>query len=1347
MVELHQPYMAELGHSTPAACNKYRYGKNKNMAVQIQLRRGTSTEWSNVNPILAPGEIAVETNTRKIKLGDGTSPWNSLEYSGADSALAQAGYDQANTGTTLAQNAYATANLGYSQANTSTTLAQAAYDKANTSSVDLSMIMEDVLPAIGSVYDIGSATNSWYNGYFTNAVNLGDDISITADESFSTVFVDREVVDEFEVVAPWVSDVNLNTARFSHAGAGTQDAALAFGGFNSYPGGGSSDQSSTEEYNGTSWSFGGNLNTVRYDHAGAGTQDAALAFGGFVTGVGRVTSTEEYNGTSWSSGGNLITARFRHAGAGTQDAALAIGGNDNSANVLSLTEEYNGTSWASGGNLISARESPASAGTQDAALAFGGLDITRSNTLTSTEEYNGTSWSFGGNLNTARYEPAGAGTQDAALAIGGAFRSTEEYDGTGWSFGGNLITARFSHAGAGTQDAALAFGGVDSDLLLSSTEKYNRTITINTVITTVTDEVTIPEPLLNINADLSAKDIIGSSLLLNDIAIVDNVITPLSTPLYGDRQLIIDGNLNVEGTSKDTGWIKVPVVESEIIGLQPGAWSTGGNLSSGRNLHAGTGTQDAALAFGGGRDDSVAFSTEEYDGTSWSSGGNLIVNRSDPAGAGTQDAALAFGGQGGGTGMAPGSTEEYNGTSWASGGNLITGRAGEGAGTQDAALAFGGFTTSGVILSSTEEYDGTSWSSGGNLITGRDNHAGAGTQDAALAFGGFASSVQKYLSSMEEYDGTSWSTGGNLNIARRDHAGAGTQDAALAIGGAQTFISQPSGVDVGESMTSTEEYDGTSWSFGGNLSIAKKSGSSAGTQNAGLSVGGVTFGSVRLSLTEEYNKLPIFKGPTTEGQPGSIRFNKDTNSFESNDGAKWESVQTGPATVFADNNNFNVTTTLTPVNEFDQGSDNNFFGNYAGCSNTTGRNNNFFGACAGRLNTTGFFNNFIGTFAGRFNSTGCDNNFIGSRAGYNNTSGFLNNFIGRDAGRDNTTGAFNNFFGAYAGRENTTGRGNNFSGREAGQLNTTGSYNNFFGAGAGRFNSTGCDNNFIGSRAGYSNTTGSYNNFFGTCAGCDNTTGSNNNFFGTSAGRLNTTGTHNNFFGACAGRSNTTGYNNNFISTFAGCCNTTGCCNNFFGAYAGCRNTTGFNNNFFGASAGRLNTTGSHNNFFGAGAGCRNTTGCNNILIGCGTGQNATWGLACITTESNRIILGNCAHTCAQIQVAWTVVSDARDKCIFGSVPHGRGFLEKINPIEFAFKDRTTNEITDPEGKRRYGFSAQEVLAAEGENAVIVSDDNPEKLQMTNDYLIPILVNAVKELSEEVDSLKLKVKLLIESGS
>lgn len=50
----------------------------------IKLRRGTAAEWTTNNPILAAGEMGIETDTRKFKFGDGTTPWNTLAYASAE---------------------------------------------------------------------------------------------------------------------------------------------------------------------------------------------------------------------------------------------------------------------------------------------------------------------------------------------------------------------------------------------------------------------------------------------------------------------------------------------------------------------------------------------------------------------------------------------------------------------------------------------------------------------------------------------------------------------------------------------------------------------------------------------------------------------------------------------------------------------------------------------------------------------------------------------------------------------------------------------------------------------------------------------------------------------------------------------------------------------------------------------------------------------------------------------------------------------------------------------------------------------------------------------------------------
>ena len=50
------------------------------MANRIQLRRDGAQQWANVNPILAQGELGIEIDTSRLKIGDGVTSWNSLRY-------------------------------------------------------------------------------------------------------------------------------------------------------------------------------------------------------------------------------------------------------------------------------------------------------------------------------------------------------------------------------------------------------------------------------------------------------------------------------------------------------------------------------------------------------------------------------------------------------------------------------------------------------------------------------------------------------------------------------------------------------------------------------------------------------------------------------------------------------------------------------------------------------------------------------------------------------------------------------------------------------------------------------------------------------------------------------------------------------------------------------------------------------------------------------------------------------------------------------------------------------------------------------------------------------------------
>lgn len=47
---------------------------------KLQLRRDTAADWTAANPILADGEMGIETDTNSVKIGNGVARWNELVY-------------------------------------------------------------------------------------------------------------------------------------------------------------------------------------------------------------------------------------------------------------------------------------------------------------------------------------------------------------------------------------------------------------------------------------------------------------------------------------------------------------------------------------------------------------------------------------------------------------------------------------------------------------------------------------------------------------------------------------------------------------------------------------------------------------------------------------------------------------------------------------------------------------------------------------------------------------------------------------------------------------------------------------------------------------------------------------------------------------------------------------------------------------------------------------------------------------------------------------------------------------------------------------------------------------------
>ena len=55
--------------------------------AKIKFRRDTAAAWTGQNPTLAQGEPGFEHDTGLFKIGDGSTAWTSLDYSGGGDQL------------------------------------------------------------------------------------------------------------------------------------------------------------------------------------------------------------------------------------------------------------------------------------------------------------------------------------------------------------------------------------------------------------------------------------------------------------------------------------------------------------------------------------------------------------------------------------------------------------------------------------------------------------------------------------------------------------------------------------------------------------------------------------------------------------------------------------------------------------------------------------------------------------------------------------------------------------------------------------------------------------------------------------------------------------------------------------------------------------------------------------------------------------------------------------------------------------------------------------------------------------------------------------------------------------
>ena len=277
------------------------------------------------------------------------------------------------------------------------------------------------------------------------------------------------------------------------------------------------------------------------------------------------------------------------------------------------------------------------------------------------------------------------------------------------------------------------------------------------------------------------------------------------------------------------------------------AWVSSASMATARGYGAANGTQTASLYTGGLEPGGTYYAnTEEYNGSGWSAGGALPTQNYAAGSCGTQTAALFFGGSNNPGGITV-NTYTYNGSSWtATPNSLNSGRDYIcGTGTQTSALAYCGRVTSPSLATVTnfEEWNGSSWTALTAAPTAVALSMGSGPETASFfASGGTNNGGSPYLSTTQEYNGSTLSAGGNVNTGRSAGGAAGDSSAGLIFGG-----------DVsGTSQTKTETYDGTSFSEIADMSTAMRGvGNGSGATNAAAVVSG-SYGPPALGTTEEF---------------------------------------------------------------------------------------------------------------------------------------------------------------------------------------------------------------------------------------------------------------------------------------------------------------------------------------------------------------------------------------------------------------------------------------------------------------------------------------------------------------
>lgn len=324
------------------------------------------------------------------------------------------------------------------------------------------------------------------------------------------------------------------------------------------------------------------------------------------------------------------------------------------------------------------------------------------------------------------------------------------------------------------------------------------------------------------------------------------------------------------------------------------------------------------------------------------------------------------------------------------------------------------------------------------------------------------------------------------------------------------------------------------------------------------------------------------------------------------------------------------------------------------------------------------------------------------------------------------------------------------------------------GLNVGKGPSQNSTNSCLGSNALRDCTSGNQNTCIGFETGRNITTGNTNTFVGYSAGQQGVlTGYQNIGMGFEAASRLTSGYDNVCIGTYAARKSTTGYHNVFIGSLSGYYDTiTGQGNTAVGRATMSSVTSGSENIAIGKGSLGNLSTGSNNVAIGINAGYtNSPAGS--IVSSDDILVLGDNNTTdfyCADTSIS---SSDQRDKADITDFTHGLDWITQMRPVTYKWDKRSwyndweenpdvdlltlTPDGTHKKDKVNIGLLAQDIRAIETADGFattrdtqLIAYDNEDAKSMGVKYerLVPVLINAIKELKTANDALTARVAAL-----